>query len=193
MPAAEDVYEQRERRFRSLYQEHYRLVQAYAARRMDAQADVADVVAEVFTIAWRRLAEVPAPPGELVWLYGVARRVIAGKYRSARRFRNLLGRIQSSHGTDGADLQYGAAQDPLRDRVLEAMERLPPAEREALRLVLWEQLSHAEAAQVLDCSANAVAIRMHRAKGRLREALTTGPAATESADPIPAVLKVQRS
>jgi RNA polymerase sigma-70 factor, ECF subfamily len=37
--------------------------------------------------------------------------------------------------------------------------------------VLWEELSHSEAGRVLDCSANAVAIRVHRAKGRLREVL----------------------
>jgi hypothetical protein len=53
-----------------------------------------------------------------------------------------------------------------------ALDRLSVREREALQLVLWEELSHAEAAQVLGCSANAVAIRVHRAKTRLRRELS---------------------
>jgi RNA polymerase sigma-70 factor (ECF subfamily) len=56
--------------------------------------------------------------------------------------------------------------------VVAALDRLSVREREALQLVLWEELSHAEAAQVLGCSANAVAIRVHRAKTRLRGELS---------------------
>jgi hypothetical protein len=72
----------------------------------------------------------------------------------------------------------------MSDRVLAALSRLSDREREALQLVLWEELSHADAAQVLGCSANAVAIRVHRAKTRLRRELSatepppTGRAAT---------------
>lgn len=35
----------------------------------------------------------------------------------------------------------------------------------------WEQLSYAEDAQVLGCSANAVGIRVHKAKARMRALL----------------------
>lgn len=49
----------REHRFRQLYHEHYRTVQAYAVRRVATPADVADVTAEVFTTAWRRLDDIP--------------------------------------------------------------------------------------------------------------------------------------
>ena len=69
---ADDGYAQRERRFRQLYEEHYLHIQAYAVRRVDVQADVADVVAEVFTTAWRRLDDVPPAPrqdcGSMAWL-----------------------------------------------------------------------------------------------------------------------------
>lgn len=162
-----------ERRFRMLYEDHYRLIQAYAVRRVEAEADVADVVAEVFTTAWRRLAEVPSPPGDKLWLYGVARRVIAGKRRSTTRLSNLVARLEASydHHHTGPPTQ---TPDGLHERVLAALRCLGPAERDALQLVLWEQLSHAEAARVLGCSANAVAIRVHRAKTRLRAALTAG-------------------
>jgi RNA polymerase sigma factor (sigma-70 family) len=162
--AVKDGYPQRERRFRQLYEEHYRSIQAYAVRRVDAPADVADVVAEVFTIAWRRLDDVPPPPAERVWLYGTARRALASHYRGARRRNQLISRIESSY----AEPIPGSPDD----RLVGAMRQLPEGDRETLMLIYWEQLSHAEAAQVLGCSPNAVAIRAHRAKERLRAVLT---------------------
>jgi RNA polymerase sigma factor (sigma-70 family) len=157
---------QRELRFRSLYLKHYRSVWAYAVRRLQNQADASDVVADVFTTAWRRLPEIPEPPGDLLWLYGVARRVVAGKRRGALRMRSLIARLQAEPAAAAPD-----ACDQAADVVLDALSRLRPAEREAVTLVHWEQLSHAEAAQVLGCSENAVAIRLHRARRRLRRLL----------------------
>ena len=162
----DDGYAERENRFCQIYDQHYGQVQAYAVRRLDVRADVADVVAEVFTTAWRRLDDIPPPPEARLWLYGVARRVLAGHHRSSNRFRRLIRRIEASHGAPDQP-----APDPPDDRVLRALRQIPPAEREALMLTAWEQLSHAEAAQVLGCSPNAVGIRVHRARNRLRAAL----------------------
>ena len=172
MPDADDDRKQREHRFCGLYQANFRPIQAYAARRIWAHDDAADVVAEVFTIAWRRLAEIPAPPGDRLWLYGVARRVIGGRNRSTTRLSNLLARLQASHREYEQPPPWDG--DPVHTRLLEAVESLRPTEREALKLVLWEQLSHAEAAEVLGVSVNAVGIRVHRAKASLRTALAPG-------------------
>ncbi len=136
MPA-DDGYAQRERRFRQIYDQHYSQVQAYAVRRLDVQADVADVVAEVFTTAWRRLDDIPPPPEATLWLYGVARRVLAGHHRSSNRFRKLIRRIEAASGT-----QDQPAPDPPDD-LIRALRQIPPAEREALMLTAWERLSHA--------------------------------------------------
>jgi len=67
--------------------------------------------------------------------------------------------------------------------VLDAVARLRPVEREVIALVHWEQLSHDEAARVLGCSSNAVAIRLHRARSRLRQSL---------AEPDPAELDLRK-
>ena len=166
MPDNDPNWKHREQRFSSLYREHYSAVWAYAVRRVESQADAADVVADVFATAWRRLPELPDPPADLLWLYGVARRVVAGKRRSARRLRNLIERLQTT-----AVPASTVTGDQVTDRVLDAVARLRPMEREAIALVHWEQLSHAEAAQVLGCSVNAVAIRVHRARAGLRQAL----------------------
>ena len=56
-------------------------------------------------------------------------------------------------------------------RVQAAIARLSPSDRDVLSLVLWEQLTQIEAATVLGCSVNAVALRLRKAKGRLRDEL----------------------
>jgi RNA polymerase sigma-70 factor (ECF subfamily) len=42
-------------------------------RRTDNADDAADVIAETFLTAWRRLDEIPAGDQARLWLYGVAR------------------------------------------------------------------------------------------------------------------------
>ena len=70
-------------RFGRLYRDQGRAILAYALRRVEDQEDAADVVAETFLVAWRRLGEVPIGDGARLWLYAVARRVIANLDRIA--------------------------------------------------------------------------------------------------------------
>ena len=156
-------------RFDSLYREHYRGVYAYVYRRMPGRrADVPDVVAEVFVVAWRRLDELPHGAEVRLWLYSVARRRVLVAQRGARRRLRLMGRLASEAWT-----RRDAAQTSLQIiDVRTAIDRLRAKDREVLLLVTWEGLSHAEAATVLNCSVNAVAQRLHAARERLKAQLT---------------------
>lgn len=155
----------RRERFESLYVEHYAPIYRYVDRRIDG-AEVADVVADVFTAAWRRLGEVPEGEGARLWLYALARNSLLNQRRGRRRRWRLLSRLTAEAAAlprvEGAASE---ADNTMRD----AINRLPDTYREVLRLVAWEGCSHAEAAQVLGCSVNAVALRLHKAKARLLE------------------------
>jgi DNA-directed RNA polymerase specialized sigma24 family protein len=63
---------------------------------------------------------------------------------------------------------------------------LRPAEQEALRLVLWDGLTHADAAAVLRCSANAFELRYRWARNAVRDAVvrTCSPADLGSAPTV---------
>ncbi|WP_223874644.1 sigma-70 region 4 domain-containing protein [Salinispora fenicalii] len=61
-------------------------------------------------------------------------------------------------------------------------DQVPEADREVLRLVAWERLTAAEAAVVLGCSRATFAMRLLRARRRLRAQL--GGVSTE-AGPAP--------
>jgi len=155
-------------RFEILYKACHRAIYAYVWRRMTGcRDDVPDIVAEVFAVAWRRMDAMPHPPRDRLWLYGVARRVVLDHRR--RAVRKL--RLESALKANARVEQDEPVRDSAHLRLREAVERLPPLDREALRLVAWDGLSHAEAAEVLGCSVNAVALRVHKAKARLKAEL----------------------
>jgi RNA polymerase sigma-70 factor (ECF subfamily) len=163
-----DVHD-RDARYRALYEENFRLVLGYALRRTESSDDAADVAAECMLIAWRRLSEVPAGTEARLWLYGVARRVLANHRRGAER-RDRLGlrlreQLRQHLPTDPAE---AATADGA---VHAALHQLPPADRELISLIAWEGLEPREAARVLGVSSATARTRLHRARRRLRELL----------------------
>ncbi len=158
-----------ERRFRILYQEHYEKLLAYAVRRCPDSSEAHDVVAEVFLVLWRRLDEAPLDHQEVpLWLFGVARRVLSNRQRAAQRRKRLISRVAWNLGRV-PPVDEGVAGDTEARGVLAGLARLDDADREILMLAAWEELSTRDIATVLGCSANAAAIRLHRARKRLRE------------------------
>ncbi len=157
-------------RFRDLYAAHLRAILGYALRRVPAPEDAADVVAETFLIAWRRCGEVPADDEARLWLYGVARRVLANHLRGEGR-RSRLGdrlRTELSHQVVVSD----PAEEVVQVRTVRAaMAELDRADREILELAAWEQLAPREIAVALGLSPEVVRTRLSRARRRLRERL----------------------
>ena len=148
---------------------HYRAILAYALRRTLQAEDAQDVVADTFLVAWRRRDEI-VYEAALPWLYGVARRVLANHARGRRRRDHLAAEL----GRLPAPARELEAQVRNRDEtraVLAALARLRPLDQEVLRLAAWEELSANEIAAALGTSPNAVAIRVHRARERLRNEL----------------------
>jgi RNA polymerase sigma-70 factor (ECF subfamily) len=157
-----------ERRFEALYTAHYQAIAGYVLRRVPADA-ADDVIAQVFTVAWRRFGEVPAPPGDRLWLFGVARHTISDQQRSERRRLHLQARLSQDAAV--AAPPSPAPEHPCGEQIRAAINALRPVDREALQLVLWDGLSHADAAALLGCSPNAFEIRYRRARNAVREAV----------------------
>jgi RNA polymerase sigma factor (sigma-70 family) len=160
-----------EEHFRRFYAGNFEAVLAYATRRVTQPADAADVVAETFLVAWRRHRDLPPGDEARLWLYGVARRVLANQHRGDARRERLRERL----------LSFAAASpgiDPsARLAVREALAKLPEPDRELLMLTAWEGLEPREAASVLRISPAAVRTRLSRARTRLRNLLGDAPRA----------------
>lgn len=172
--------------FRQLFTATYGALSAYARRRSIDPTEADDIVAEVYAVAWRRRADIDREAQPLPWLYGIAANVIRNTRRADNRRLQLVERLQAQPqpGSDGPE-----AVDTPGDEIREALERLSFDDQEVLRLVAWEGLNHDEAGRALGCSANAVGIRIHRARRRLQVQLDTGPDSTVDpprlADPPP--------
>jgi GDPmannose 4,6-dehydratase len=159
----------RAQRFEAFYAAHRQAVAGYVRRRV-GNNDAGDVIAQVFSVAWRRFDIVPAPPQDRLWLFGVARRLVADQRRSTVRRLRLHQRLaEEPSELVGPPGSFEA----LRSQVDAAMGDLKPAEREVLRLIAWDDLSHAEASAKLGCSPNAVELRYRRARARFRDAFLT--------------------
>ncbi|MGK5442807.1 RNA polymerase sigma factor [Micromonospora sp. URMC 105] len=163
----------REERFRALHVETYADLLRFVERRVPA-AEAEDIVSTVFLTAWRRLDEMPddARP----WLFAVARKTMANQLRGWLRRQALDVRLVSLEARERSDDSVGAA---VRIDLERAWRVLRPADREVLALVAFDGLTAEQAATVLGCRRSTFAMRLGRARQRLRAALET----TESVSP----------
>ncbi len=145
------------------FSDFYRLyrpqVVRYVTRRL--RQDIDDVVEEAFVTAWRKRALIPqATSDQIVWLYAIARRVIANKVRWRARL-DLFNRaheplIVTSTNGDSESLEALLVHSALR--------RMRPQDREVLLLVEWDGCSIDEAASVLGVTPSAAGKRIGAAR-----------------------------
>ena len=181
-PCADD------RRFAQLYERHYRLIREFCARRVPRDA-VDDAVADTFLTVWRCLDEVPAGEAALVWMYGVAFRVVGHQRRSFSRRSRLHERLRVVEFRSAAAADDAVVDGVESRRILAALARLSRTDAEVLRLVTWEELPVASAAAVLGIEPDAARQRLHRARrnlareyARLKLRPTTTPVAAKGGD-----------
>lgn len=150
-------------RIEASFGRNFRDVAAFCRRRCATPEDAEDAATEVFAVAWRRVGELPDPPDDRLWLFGVARRVVANQQRAARRRERLEARLR----TERRPAAVTAPGDRFGDTaVARALRSLPDGDRELLLLVAWEGLSTGEIARVVGRPAPVVSMRLHRARKR---------------------------
>ena len=172
-----------EAKSRGVYEAHHKQVLAYCLRR--SRSEGWDAAADTFAVAWRRIDIAPDGAEALPWLYTIARMVLANthlKHKSAARLKARIGGV-ARLSLVGPELQV--VQRWEEHRLVETVNRLRPDDREALRLVTWEELSHSQIAEVLGISVTAVGQRVHRATKRLHVSDQELLSALRDVNPIP--------
>jgi RNA polymerase sigma-70 factor (ECF subfamily) len=154
-----------EERFRAVHEATFRDLYRFVERRV-GRGEAEDVVSTVYLTAWRRFGELPddARP----WLFAVANKTIANHSRGWLRRRALQVRLTASEVDGAVDGAVGAAS---RVDLQRAWRTLSDADREVLALVAFDGLASEEAASVLGCRRSTYAMRLARARKRLRDAL----------------------
>ena len=155
---------QRRAAFERLFRTHYRSIENFVTSRYSA-VDSDAVLSRTFEVAWRRLEEIPAEATR-GWLIAVARNCARNEMRGTRRRRVHVEEFAAT-----VELPVLAPQ-LISAATLEAFRttfaKLSDADREVLLLADWDGLAGDDLAEALGVSKSTAAVRLHRARTRLR-------------------------
>lgn len=154
-------------KFCELVAEHGPALYKLAFRLVGDRYDAEDVVQEAFRSAWKSRHNYQPGRGDRAWLATILRRRVADSYRK-RTLRLVL------TGDNPIDVAAGSANphaEEFTDEVQRCLDQLPPELRETLLLVVVGELTHQEAADVLEIPVGTVLSRVSRARNRMREYL----------------------
>jgi RNA polymerase sigma-70 factor (ECF subfamily) len=149
-----------EAEFEELFQQTRAPLLGYLTRRAPVE-DAADLLAEVYLVAWRRRSDLPRGDERRLWLFGVARRLVAEHHRLTWT------RADAERLARETPVEPGRTDEARELAVLRALDSLSDLDRELVTLTTWEGLSPAEAARVVGITAGTARVRLHRARTRL--------------------------
>jgi RNA polymerase sigma-70 factor (ECF subfamily) len=137
----------------------------FARRWANCRADAEDIVQDAFVRFWRRERSIE----NRALLYAAVRSAALDRLRSEQR----RVRREATVALDGAEHfepQF-AELDEGQQLLAQAVERLPGEQREVVILKIWNELTFAEIAGVLEISQNTAASRYRYALGALKKTL----------------------
>lgn len=173
--------------FLGLYEEQADALLLWFARRVLDPEVALDLMAETFAQAFvsrsRFRGESADDPAR--WLYGIAHHQLSRYQRKGFAERRALGKLGIQRpAIDAAELERIeelAELEPLRAAIAAGLLKLAPAQQEALRLRVVQELPYEEVARRLGTSEQAARARVSRALGALRRLLEKPKRATEEA------------
>jgi RNA polymerase sigma-70 factor (ECF subfamily) len=156
--------------------EHDRWLRTAVLARLGERQAVEEVMQEVALAAVAQRAPLAEPAKVAAWLYRLAVRQSLLYRRQQGRRHKLLGRFAlrahpAGDAPQAADPLDWLVLDERKRLVREALRRLPARDAEILLLKYTEGWSYRALAERLGVAESAVEARLHRARGRLRDAL----------------------
>ena len=160
--------------FEAWFRDHRESVYRYVRFRLPTREVAEDVTSEVFLKALRALGRYdPTRSAPRTWLLRIARNAVTDYLRALRRRGSLhisLDRVPDLVSQAPSQEERLLREEQLR-RLFNAAATLRSADQEILSLRYGAGLGNAEIAETLKITSNAVAVRIHRALGRLRAAV----------------------
>ena len=151
--------------FSQFYRRYVRVLLAFFVRRTGDPVIAADLAAETFATVVERCEE-PDHEDAALWLFGLARRELQAARRKGAAERRVRDRLAMAlipiHDGDVEWIERLVDEAILGTPGLDALERLPPAQREAVRAHILDERSYGEIAGELRCSGAVVRQRVSR-------------------------------
>ena len=167
-----------EQAFTVVYRRHQGAIYRFALLMSGSAAIAEDVTQEAFMVLMREAHLYDPARGTLsAYLYGIARNYVLRRLKRDSFFVSLIHEAE-----DGEEIPLAtliADDDPFSNFSRNEMTRLvrqsvlalPPRYREVIVLCDFQELSYADAAQVLGCAVGTVCSRLHRGHALLFEKL----------------------
>ena len=161
-----------------LIEKHQALVAGTVARMLGSNSDVEDIAQQVFIRVWKSARRYVPRAKFTTWLLKITRNLVFNELRRAKRHAHVP--LQAEPGAEDPSLKDEAQSPPdssllegeLQQTIENAILHLPEAQRMALVLRRYEQLSYEQIAEVLDLSVPAVKSVLFRARTELRSRLS---------------------
>jgi RNA polymerase sigma-70 factor (ECF subfamily) len=162
-----------------LMERHAGPVYHFLFRMLNDEEDANDFAQETFARVYRHRERYDG--GKFTtWLYTIASNLARSEHRRRGRHPNVS--LDAQSGDDGKTIgdtlpssavapNEEAQKEEREQAVRRAVDRLPADLREAVVLCEWEEMSVADAADVLNTTKKAVESRLYRARQKLREQL----------------------
>ena len=151
---------------RVVYQTYGRLVFSVAHKVLGDTGLAEDATQQTFVQAWRAAGSYDPDRPLAAWLTTIAKRVAIDVHRREKRHRNL-DNVDTADSPSLVTLPPSAEQIHDVAAVRRALDALPDADRDLIRMQHFDDLSHAEIAQELDIPIGTVKSRTFRAHRRL--------------------------
>jgi RNA polymerase sigma-70 factor (ECF subfamily) len=169
--------------FDHLYESYEPTVERWVRRLVGPTAEVEDLVHDVFVVALRRRREFRGDAKVSTWLFRITQLVVR-KRRFRRRLRQFLDVLHRAH-EEAVAPPSPTPLEVLEERrrcaqLYQALDRLPDKYRTVVVLCDIEGSSAEEVGHLLGLTANAVWVRVHRARAMLLEQLATSAGRAET-------------
>ena len=147
--------------FGELLHRHYDRILAIAWQMTGSRADADDIAQDVCCLLVEKIGSFRGEAKFSTWLCGIVVNCCRDHHRRRRSFQGFTQKLTVlaglARGPDGRDLHDQVWIDS-------AISRLKPAYRDTVTLVVGQQLTHAEAAEVLGITESTVSWRMHEVR-----------------------------
>lgn len=170
-----------EERFAAVHAACHDTVYRYLARRIIPAHLAEDLTGEVFVIVWQKVLGGAQP--ETAYVVAIARNLLRGAYRASAKVSRLRSALAHEH-------KRPRIENP---QVAQALASMKEPARELLLLTYWDSFTAEEIAVILDSSAGAIRVRLHRARKAFAAALASGSAFTSDSAQHGSLGKVARS
>lgn len=155
----------------ALFQRYQLPLYAYVFELVRAEQPSLDIVQETFIAATRHIASLRDDEKFGSWLFGIAHQKCIQHWRKSGREEPLDADFAEAVPGDEADPSELLLREEQEVKFMQALNQLPPPQREALLLHFIEEFSLGEIAGITGVSLGTVKSRLHYGKKALRELL----------------------